>query len=215
LLLPTVAAFSPFEEGQKLFLDSKPQEALPLLLEALNADPANEGIYLYLGIVYEQLGQTDKSISIMRRGLNVADELADSLYFNIGNNFFRQNENIMAEDMYTKAISKNSGFPEPYLNRANSRINLENYRGALTDYTIYLKLKPETSQRTSVERMIRLLSDLLEDQEREERERTARERSLMNEVLNSLKNASEDALNLSTGTENILEEEEEEIDIED
>jgi tetratricopeptide (TPR) repeat protein len=188
LLLPTVAAFSPFEEGQKLFLDSKPQEALPLLLEALNADPANEGI---------------------------ADELADSLYFNIGNNFFRQNENIMAEDMYTKAISKNSGFPEPYLNRANSRINLENYRGALTDYTIYLKLKPETSQRTSVERMIRLLSDLLEDQEREERERTARERSLMNEVLNSLKNASEDALNLSTGTENILEEEEEEIDIED
>ena len=37
----------------------------------------------------------------------------------------------------------------------------------------------------------------------------------MNEVLNLLKNASEDAQNLSAGSEGIVEEEIEEIDIED
>ena len=51
------------------------------------------------------------------------------------------------------------------------------------------------------------------EQKAQEQEKKAREQALMNEVLNSLKNASEDAQNLSTGSKDILAEEEGEIDI--
>jgi len=117
--------------------------------------------------------------------------------------------------MYSKAIGVRSGFAEPYLNRANARLELEDYRGALNDYTVYLRLKPTAEQRLEIERMIELLRAFLEEQDREAREREAQEKALMNEVLNLLKNASENAQNLSAGSEGIVEEEIEEIDIED
>ena len=208
-------SFSPLEEGQKLLMENKPEEALPLLEEALNADPSNEIVYLYLGIVYEQLELGDKAIGIMRRGLNVAARIKDVLYYNIGNGYLRQTENTVAEEMYSQAIQANGGFADPYLNRANARLNQEKYAGALNDYTIYLKLEPDTSQRAEIERMISLLKDYLTQRIEQERVEKARENALMNEVLNSLRNASEDAQNLTTGSGGFIEEQEEEIDIDE
>jgi tetratricopeptide (TPR) repeat protein len=206
-------ALSPLKEGEKLFMENKPQEALPYLEEALATDPNNEKIYLYLGIVYEQLNQPEKSISLMRRGAEIGGSLKHMLYYNIGNNFYKQGENILAEEMYTKSIGLSNSFAEPYLNRANARLNLKNYQGALNDYTIYLKLKPHSSQRYEVEKMIELLRKFLEEKEQKEKDRIAKERALMDEVLNALKNASEDAKNLSTGSDEILIEKEKEVDI--
>jgi len=208
-------AFSPLEEGEKLLMENRPAEALVFFEQALNADPAEEKVYMYLGIVYEQLGQGDRAVSIMRRGVELAGEYQHILYHNIGNSFFRQGENTAAAEMYTKAIGVRSGFAEPYLNRANARLKLEDYRAALNDYTVYLRLKPTAEQRLEVERMIELLRAFLEAQDRDAREREAQEKALMNEVLNLLKNASENAQNLSAGSEGIVEEEIEEIDIED
>ena len=222
LLFPALSAtaFSPLIEGEKLFMANKPSEALPLIEEALNADPQNEKIYLYLGIIYEQLSQSEKAIAIMQRGLEVADKTKDLLYFNIGNGFFKQGDNTLAEDMFSKAIVHNAGFAAPYLNRANVRLNQKNYSDALNDYIIFLRLEPESRQKPEIERVIALLKEFLAEQiemEREqkaqEQEKKAREQALMNEVLNSLKNASEDAQNLSTGSKDILAEEEGEIDI--
>ena len=62
------AALSPLEEGERLFIENKPDEALPLLLEALNADSANEKIYLYLGVIYEQLDLPEKDY---RKGMEL------------------------------------------------------------------------------------------------------------------------------------------------
>ena len=115
--------------------------------------------------------------------------------------------------MYTKSIAQKDRFAEPYLNRANARLNLNNSQGALNDYVIYLKLKPQSSQRNEVEKMIELLRGFLGERDRKERDRLAKEKALMDDVLNALKNASEDAQNLSTGSEEILVEKEEEVDI--
>jgi len=213
LLLLQAAAYSPLEEGEKLLREDKPEEARPLFEEALSANPQDERVYIYLGIVYEQLAQPEKSISIMQRGIEVAKTIKDILYYNIGNNFYRRGEKILAEEMYTKAIKQNSNFSEPYLNRANARLSQENFRGALNDYTIYLKLKPNTVQRPQIERMIALLTGLLGDQEKKETEKIAKEKALMKQVLDSLKNASADTQNLSLGADKILSEKEAEVDI--
>ena len=208
-------AFSVLEEGQKLLMEDQPREALPLLLEALNMEPENETIYLYIGVIYEQLLQADKSIQILQRGLDVATNYRHLFYYNIGNGFSGQGENRLAEDMYSKAITTDRGFAEPYLNRGNARLSLEDYGGALSDYTVYLKLKPESLQRDKVEEMIEAIKRYLGAIEQEEMDRKAREKALMDQVLNSLKNASEDAQNLSSGTDTVLEVKEEEIDIDE
>ncbi len=208
-----VSALSPLQEGEQLFMENNLHAALPLLEEALNADPNNEKIYLYLGIIYEQMGQSDKSISILQRGVELVGSLRHLLYYNIGNNLSRDGNNKLAEEMYTKSIAQRDRFAEPYLNRANARLNLKNYQGALSDYVVYLKLKPSSSQRSQVEKMIALLRAFLEERDKKEKDRLAKEKALMDEVLNALKNASEDAQNLSAGSEEILVETEKEIDI--
>ncbi|MQY77216.1 MAG: hypothetical protein GH155_06250, partial [Spirochaeta sp.] len=55
LLSLMLTASSMLDEGEKLFLENKPQEAEVILQEALQENPRNEKIYLYLGIIYEQL----------------------------------------------------------------------------------------------------------------------------------------------------------------
>jgi tetratricopeptide (TPR) repeat protein len=217
-ILTTVAALllqlSALQEGEKLFLENRPKEALPLLEQALYENPDNERIYLYLGIVYEQLSSPDKSIQVMRRGLSVARGVKDLLYFNIGNNLFRQKEYTLAEQMYSNALETNRVMEDAYLNRANARLQLESYPGARTDYIEYLRLAPATPQREAIEKIIALLGGMLDEAERLKQEELARQKALLNEVLNSLQNASEDTRNLSAGSEDI-QEQYDEVDIED
>jgi tetratricopeptide (TPR) repeat protein len=213
-LAALLLSLSALQQGEKLFLENRPQEAQPLLEQALNEDPNNERLYLYLGIVYEQLGNLDKSIQVMRRGLPVARGVKDLLYFNLGNDLFRQKEYTLAEQMYSNALQVNGTLDDAYLNRANSRLQLESYAGARADYIEYLRLAPATPQREAIEKLIALLGGMLDEQARLKQEELARQKALLNEVLNSLQNASEDTRNLSAGSEDI-QEQYDEVDIED
>jgi tetratricopeptide (TPR) repeat protein len=217
-ILVTLAALllqlSALQEGEKLFLQNRPQEALPLLEQALYENPDNERLYLYLGIVYEQLASPDKSIQVMRRGLSVARGVKDLLYFNLGNNLFRQKEYTLAEQMYSNALEVNRLMEDAYLNRDNARLELESYANARADYIEYLRLAPATPQREPIEKLISLLGGMLDEAERLQQEELARQKALLNEVLNSLQNASEDTRNLSAGSEDI-QEQYDEVDIED
>jgi Tfp pilus assembly protein PilF len=217
-VLPILAALllnlTALQQGQKYFLENRPKEAQPLLEQALYEDPDDERLYLWLGIVYQQLGNPDKSIQVMRRGLAVAKGVKDLLYFNIGNELFGQKEYTMADQMYTNALEANRTLAAAYLNRANARLQLQNYAAARDDYVEYLRLDPATSQRESIEKLIALLGSALDEQARLKQEELTRQQALLNEVLNSLQNASEDTRNLSAGSENI-EERYDEVDIED
>ena len=217
-ILPALVALllnlSALQDGEKLFLQNRPKEAQPLLEQALYENPDDERLYLYLGIVYQQLGNPDKAIQVMRRGLAVAKGVKDLLYFNIGNNLFGQKEYTMAEQMYTNALESNRTLAAAYLNRANARLDLQNYPAARDDYVEYLRLDPATPQREPIEKLIALLGGLLDEQARLKQEELARQQALLNEVLNSLQNASEDTRNLSAGSETI-EEQYDEVDIED
>ena len=209
------------QQGEELFLANKPEEALPLLESALRQYPNNEDIYLYLGIIYEQLGQNDKAVRILQKGAAIASEHVDTIYYNIGNNLFVQGKNALAVEMYSMALETNPEMADAYLNRANARLNIEAYATALDDYTLYLSLRPTTLQRDAIEKVIALLGEMVEEeiaQERAELERKRaeeeRQKALLNEVLNSLKRAGDETKNLSAESEDI-EEVTEESDIVD
>ncbi|MBN1836896.1 MAG: tetratricopeptide repeat protein [Spirochaetales bacterium] len=214
LLAGLLLSLTPLEQGEKLFLENKPEAALPYLEKALFEDPHNERIYNYVGIVYEQLGDWEKAIQVYRRGLNAAETIRDLLYLNMGNNHFRLQQYTLAEEMYSKALEINGQMADAYLNRAQARLELENYPAAREDYVSYLRMDPLTPQRENIEKIIALLGSILEEQERLRQEELARQKELLNEVLSTLQNASEDTRNLSAGSEGI-QEEYEEIDIAD
>ena len=214
LLASVLLSLTSLQQGEQLFLENKPREALPHLEKALYENPQEEKIYLYLGIVYEQIGDTEKSIQILKRGLNVSEGYKDLFYYNLGNNHFRRQEFTVAEQMYSNALQINGALEVAFLNRANSRLELEEFQDARQDYIDYLRLDPDTPQRENIEKLIALLGRAIEEAERKRLEELERQKALLNEVLDTLKNASEDTRNLSAGSEEI-QKEYEEIDIED
>jgi tetratricopeptide (TPR) repeat protein len=185
------------QKAVELYAQDKPAEAKPLLEAALNEDPTDTTIYLYLGIVNQQLRDYQKAIAVLKRGLSFAQDNRELFYDNIGNNFFSEGEFTFAEEMYGNAITANRRYPLAYLNRAQCRMQLENYSGAVADYTVFLQLQPQDPQRPKIEAVIAAINKLLDAQAKKQKDEEAKQKALMNEVLNSLNNASEDTKNLS------------------
>jgi tetratricopeptide (TPR) repeat protein len=134
---------------------------------------------------------------VLKRGLNVAITFKDLFYYNMGNDFFSRKEFASAEESYNNALAANHNLAEGYLNRANARLQLQNFGGALGDYTIFLQLAPQDPQRPSIEKLMALLRQAQDDQEKARQAALAKQQALMNDVLNSLNNAGEDTKNLS------------------
>lgn len=208
-------------KGEQLYLENRFAEAMTVLESAVVQNPQNERVYLYLGTIYEKLDMYEDAISILQKGTLVADLYLDLMYFNIANNLFKQQKTALAEEMYSRSIESNPKLAEAYLNRANNRVQLSDFDLAVGDYRVYLNLKPTTPQRDKIEQMIGLLTAHIENERQriaEERERQvaeeAKQRALLDEVLNSLRKASEGTKNLGIESEGI-EEVETETDIVD
>lgn len=185
------------EKAEAAFAANRPGEARPLLEGALAEDSANERLYLYLGIVYQQLGDPAKAIATFKRGLAVPGSRKDLLYYNIGNNLFGRGEYAAAEEMYSSALAIDARLPEASLNRANARLALKGYEGAVADYTLFLQLRPQDPQAPRIEEVIRLIRLALDDEARRRADEQARQAALMNEVMNALNSAGGGTTNLS------------------
>jgi len=210
-----------FDEGESLLLENRLSDAAVMFEGVIDQDPGNSAAYLYLAYIYEVKQDYNSAVMVLSRGLASVEQDKDKFYFNIANNYYKNGEYAEAADMYSKALRSRSGFAEPYLNRANCRVNTGEYSLAVRDYRLYLNMKPEDEQRTSIEKMISMLElTIVEDEKRREDEEqrrvteAARQKALLDSVLNSLSNAGSDTTNLSAESENI-EDIELELDIED
>ncbi len=172
LLVAELDAESFLRRGEELYVNDKPAEAIVMFRNALEEEPENERVYLYLGITYEQLGRYREAIEILQKGLDVSSRYRDVILFNIANNHLRLGNRDEAERAYTRAVGENRNMADAYLNRANVRVRDNRYDEAVDDYVVYLNLEPQSSQRDEVEQMIALLRGAIAEQlEREERER--------------------------------------------
>jgi tetratricopeptide (TPR) repeat protein len=180
---------TPFQLGEKYWVENKPEEAKVQFEAALIRDNRNEKVYYYLGMIYEQLKNNQKAIEILRNGLLISRSMTHLFYYMIGNNYFLLNDFTLAEKNFTQAIGEDSLFALAYLNRANARMKLIQYKTAVDDYKTYLRLEPATPQRPQIERLIALLEGDL-----------AAQADLLDSVLNSIKNASSDTKTEGAGT---------------
>ena len=216
-----LSAQSTFKKGEDLLLNNQLTEAAMMFEAAVEEDSTNADAYLYLGYIYEVKQDYSSAIRILNRGAENAVQKKEQIYFNLGNNYFKLEDYDTAALMYSKAMQSRSGYAEPYLNRANCRVKTDEYSLAVRDYKLFLNMKPDDPQRPQIEKMISLLElTIVEEENRrkdEEQRRLAeeaRQRELLNSVLDSLSTAGSDTTNLSAESENI-EDIEIELDIED
>lgn len=203
---PVSQAASFLEQGESALRDNQPDRAKALLEAALNQNPNEEKVFLYLGVAEIQLGQLSKAADTFKQGLSVASSLKDVFFYNIGNVYFMQDQNTLAEGMYSQAIKTNPNLADAYLNRANARMKLDNYDGAVSDYTVYLSLKPNARQRPEIEKLMALLKEAKAETQRQaelaaekKKQEEAKQQALLNSVLQSLDNASNSTKNLQAG----------------
>jgi tetratricopeptide (TPR) repeat protein len=196
--------------GEALLMQNNPREAVIYLENAVSDDASNTKAYLYLGIVYEQLGSPNEAVAVYRRILPVAGSLSANVANNLGNVYFQTGNNEMAEQYYSQAIDFNSGYSKAYLGRANTRIKAGNLRSAVSDYEQYLTLEPASSQKAKIEQLVSLLKSEFAAEERrkiiaeEEARRAAEERQkLLDSVSASLHSAADLSKSLSSGAENV------------
>ncbi len=201
------------KEATEVFMENRPEEAIHLLRTALEKEPENAELYMYLGIAYEQLGDWEAAVDAFEEGLSTGKKRA-SFLFNIANNYARLQRYEEAERSFSAAIEAGS-MAAAYLNRANLRVREEKFQAAVSDYRMYLSLRPKARQRDKIEEMISLLSKKLrvaEEQRREDarrqKEEKERQEALLDQVLNSLEESSGETKNLSAGTGEVKEYEE-------
>ena len=195
------------KRGEQYFVRNQPDKAVNILEQAMLENPGNYKVYLYLGISYEQLTRYQKAIDTYRKGITQISDHKDLLYANIGNNYIRLGKSKKAVESFTKALSIHSTNAPALRNRAGEYLRLKEYDKALADYKLYLTLEPNAYQKDDIAKVITLLQGTLDEIAKkkleEEQKRLTEEKKqqeLLNKVLNSLSNASEDTTNLSAGT---------------
>ncbi len=199
-----------FEKGEALFMNNQLQEASALFEGALEKDPGNSKILLYLGFSYAGLKNYDKSVEMFKRGARTVTAGKDRFYYNAGNIYYLTGKYTLAEDMFTQAIQYNGSNTASYLNRANSRLKLMHKSEAVSDYRLFLNLEPGNSQRESIEKIIALLEGEITDEKTRKEEEEARKiaeeerrKALLEDILNSLEDVGSETKNISAESEKI------------
>jgi len=201
---------SNFAKGEELLMKNQPAQAENFLIRAISDDPANAIAYIYLGIVYEQIGRAEDAITIYRRILPSAGNFSANVANNLGNVYFQKGNIDTAEQYYTQAIGFDSRYPNAYLGRANTRIKTGNLKNAISDYEQYLKLDPSSSQRNKIEQLVNLIqteaaaAEMKRIMAEEEARRVAEEKQrLLDSVSASLQSVVDSSKGISSGTESV------------
>jgi colicin import membrane protein len=196
-----------FDDGERLFREDKPKEAVAYLERAVAEPGADERAWLYLGLSYQQLGRLDEAVQSFRKGSASAVRFRHLFFYDLGNVYILQGKNAFAIEMLGEALVSDPSFANAYLNRANARLSVKDYPGAMDDYARYLELAPGSAQRASIEEVMRRLSAGIEDARRAGAEADARRiaaeearKALLDQVAASLKAAADETKNLSSGS---------------
>ena len=204
------------QQGIEFFMNNQPEQAAPLLQTALRQEPQNGKLYMYLAVCYEQMGDFEAAQQIYRDGLPYAGSNKAMFYYNLGVNHQRLEQYDQAEEMYQQALQLNNDMANAYLNRANLYVRKGQFNDAVADYRVYLSLRPNSSQRENIEQMIALLNKKVVEaerqrleEERKRKEEEQRQQELLEQVLGSLEESGEETKNLSAGTGEVKEYEQE------
>lgn len=196
------------ERAEQLFLENRPEDALPEFQSALRDEPDSVQLYLQLAVVYDQLDRPTQATAILEQGLARNPEQSHVFFHNMAVQRIRQSDFNEAERLLLSAVEHDPDFALPWRNLGNISVETGEYPEAIERYEQYLEKAPDSSARDSVLQMIGYLNDLLlaeeqrieaEQQARAEAER--RRAELQEAVRRSLEESRRDAERFGGGDE--------------
>jgi tetratricopeptide (TPR) repeat protein len=149
-----------FRKGLSYYQNGEFQLASALLEEAKRVDSRNPLVYFYLGNVYYQLKDLDKSIVSFTTGLDLADQKGP-FFYNLGNCYFLKGNYDFSAEMYAKAIASDPTLYDSHLNAGNAYYKKGNFAGTIIQWETYLAKYPETPQYANIEKAIAYLKEEL------------------------------------------------------
>ena len=133
-----IFAQSSKSEGEKLFLENNPEQAIVLLEQEIIMENVNPKLFNYLGLAYFQVGEFEKSIEVFSKGISTAGTNKKLLSYNQGNSYFALKDFENAIKAYSLSLTADPNYKEALLNRANAYTMNANYDLAVADYEKFL-----------------------------------------------------------------------------
>ena len=170
-----------FSEGEKFFKENKPEQAIPFFEQALLMENVSPNVYNFLGLSYYQIGKYQQSLDVFLNGTTKDGTNKRILFYNAGNTAFAMGNFSLADQYFSIAFAADSNFSSALLNRANTKMKLDQLQNASDDYTQYLIIEPNSPQRPEIERMIALIAGELKVREEQKLARELEEQRLKEE----------------------------------
>jgi len=169
-----------YEQGLEDFRAGRQNQAVLNFEKTLESDPKNDGACLYLGILYQKLGNAGKAESAYVKGKEIQGLHYNDIIFNLANLYFNLKRFDESKALYETLIQQPGKLrTDSLLNLANLSVNTGSYQKAIDLYMEYLLEDSETPQRPEIEKMVTLLKKTLDD---ELAKKQAEEERLKNEA---------------------------------
>ena len=169
-------------QGEKLFKENKPKEAVQVLENEILNNQISANTYNFLGLGYYQLEEYAKSLDAFERGIKAQPSNKKLLSFNKGNTYYVMKDYTSAIEAYTQSFLDDATFYEALLNRANAFLMADQLNNAKTDYELFIEKCPEDSQRPKIEKLIQALIDEIARREEEARLLAEQNKALWEEI---------------------------------
>ena len=101
---------SPRDQGLQLLRDGLTEQSIDVLCQAIEQEPADPQLYLYLGLAYFQQGDLEKMVETLEKAADVAPT-SPQIRYNLGVAYQKSHNATMAKDQYLLAL----GFDPNYL----------------------------------------------------------------------------------------------------
>jgi len=202
-----------FAEGLEAFKWQKTDEAVSLFEKAVQENPGNDKVYLFLGYCWQDKKNYLKAEEIFTEGINLNGREKELLLFSRANMRAESGSFENAVSDYKSVIAMNGNLKSSaILNLANLYLNNGKLQEALDSYKTYMTVYPDNPQKENIAKLIDLLSNrlvseaeaarLAAEQAKAEEER---KKALMEEVQASLNESGKDTKSITAGSEKIME----------
>jgi tetratricopeptide (TPR) repeat protein len=143
--------------AEKLHLQGKYEEAVSTLLKAKDTEPKNPRVWSQLGTLYNERNN-DEAVKCYQQAIKLNSNFYLA-YRGLGNYYLKRKEYANAEKYYSQAIAINDfRFGPIYKNRAIARLELNDKKGAASDFSVYLEQCPNAPDNGNVRDVIKQLT---------------------------------------------------------
>jgi tetratricopeptide (TPR) repeat protein len=124
------------------FLSNDYPRAIEHFLQITRLDPLNGRAWINLGAVYNRMGEFQKAVDALRKGLQ-KERKSSQGYYNMGIAHKGLHQLSMAVSAYREAIRLDPQMPEAHLNLANVYVEMGNFQQAMAEYRRALEIDPD------------------------------------------------------------------------